>query len=488
MINQCHKDVVVKNRSLVFHRGEGFIQPQPSHGMCLGVYLKADKPSAAVEGGNGGGPGTHHGVADKTAYGGEVMNIVFGLHRALFPGVQHLFQLGFLGLDAVQDKVGLDGPRPFDEPEDGLPFDVDTTFLDSPVNVEGHGDGPPVVEVSAHGRQDLGQKIVPGIGQAAASGLENLGGEKGQIFIQADVFLGVGRIGEDQIHAVLGKVAVGGPKITMMKNQGRVVIDFDLFETFHHVSLLDLHLPFFNRFRQGGISAGQQRVYDLVLNLMILDLSQFEQGPGLGSKGRVAEFLLDRGGKIFGNPLLLDDGIQANRHLVGQFLEGWKFSIGVGSSTGASVIAQLGQDLIPSDQMFPDLDVVQFVSFQVFVQFNETGTNGIQLHYLAVDCFLFEEFGSLQTMITGQKVVLGGDGDGINQSYLLDGLGQFHDLVRIKASETIPDFNLSHRQRNHTHGTMILRASFPVQGNIKTVLILTRECERIVDINDGITS
>ena len=125
MINQCHKGGFANNRSLVLHRGEGFIQPQPGHGMRLWVYLKADEPSAAVEGGNSGGPGTHHGVADKTAYGGEVMNVVFGLNRALFPGVQHLFQLGFLGLDAVQDKVSLDGPNPFDEPEDGLPFAVD---------------------------------------------------------------------------------------------------------------------------------------------------------------------------------------------------------------------------------------------------------------------------------------------------------------------------------------------------------------------------
>ena len=316
MLKQCNKDCDVKNRSLVFHRGEGFIQPQTSHGMRLGVYLKADEPSAAVEGGNGSGPGTHHGVADKTAYGGEVMNIVFGLHRALFPGVQHLFQLGFLGLDAVQDKVGLDGPRPFDKPEDRFPFAVDAPRMLCPMHVIGHGNGPPVAEVSAHGRQDLGQKIVSSIGQAAASGSENLGGEKRQVFIQADLVLGVGRIGENQINTVLGKITVGGTKITVMKNQRRVVIDFDLFETLHHVSFLYFHLPFFNRFRQGGISAGQQRVYDLVLNLVILDLGQFEQGPGLGSKGRVAKFLLDRERKVFGNPLLLDDGIQANRHLV----------------------------------------------------------------------------------------------------------------------------------------------------------------------------
>ena len=356
------------------------------------------------------------------------------------------------------------------------------------MHVIGHGNGPPVAEVSAHGRQDLGQKIVSSIGQAAASGSEDFGGEKRQVFIQADLVLGVGRIGENQINTVLGKITVGGTKITVMKNQRRVVIDFDLFETLHHVSFLYFHLPFFNRFRQGGISAGQQRVYDLVLNLVILDLGQFEQCSGLGSKGRVTEFLLDLGGKIFGNPLLLDDGIQANRHLVCKILECRELRVGIRSSTRTPGITQLGQDLIPSDQMFPDLYVVQFVSLQVFVQFNETGMNGIQLHYLAVDCFLFKEFGSFQTVITGQKLVLGCDGDGINQSYLVDGLGQFHDLVRIKASEAIPDFNLSYRQRNHTHGTMIWRAGFPVQGNIITVLILACECELIVDFNDGLTS
>ncbi len=351
------------------------------------------------------------------------------------------------------------------------------------MNVKGHSDGPPVAQVGPQGSQDLRQIEMSCIGQAAATWLENPGSEKGKVFVKAYVFLCVRWVGEDQINAVIGKITIRVSEIAMMKSKGRIMVGFDLFQTLDHSPFLYFHLPFFNRFGQCGIFAGQQANYYEILNVMIFYLGQFEQGSGLGSKRGVAKLVSDYGRKILSDPFLLDDGIHADSHLISKILEGWKFSIGVGSSSRTPDVSQFRQDLITRKKVLTDFNVVEFVAFEVFVQFNESRPSSVQFHYLAVDCCAFKEFGRFQTVITGQKHVVRGDGDGVNQSDLVDGLCKFHDFVRIKTAKTFTDSYLFHWQRFDNHGTMMTRAHRYVQINIRIVIRLTSECEIVAHLD-----
>ena len=484
MINEINKDVDVSRLCSRSQCGKGFIQAQLSQGMGLGVYLETYESATAVKGGNAGGAGTTHRIADQTAHGRKVVNVVFGFDRALFPGMQHLFKLGLLGLNTVQDKIIIDRFGSFYKPKNGLPFNVDSPLLDGPMNVECQGNGPPVVELSPQGGQDLWQVIVTGISQTATTGFENPSSEARQIFVQPKMFLGIGRIGEDEINAVVLEITVRVPEIFMMKDERRILVGFDLFQTFDYSSFFDFHLPFFNGLGQGGVLTGQQSIHNEILNAVVFDLGKFEQSSGLGSKGSVTKLVFDFGRKILSDPLLLDDGVHADRHLISKILEGWKFSVGVGSSSRASGVAQLCQDLITRKKMFADFNVVEFVSLEVFVQFNETRPRFIQLHYLAVDCCTFEEFGCFKTMIAGQKLFVRCDSNGVDESDLVDGLGEIYYLVRIKAAKTFTDNYLFHGQRLYKHGTRIFRARIYVQINIRTVLVFIREYRQIKDICD----